>query len=302
MLIQRSINSTALGRYKSLLLILLMLSLTACAAKVSYRFLDWIIAWSVDDYVDWNSQQQQQFDQVVSDKLAWHQSTQLKRYSEFLVQLKQDFQQPLSNELLMERMQEAEQLWVVTLKEVAPEAVNLLMTLNDEQVDDVSENLTKNIQKMEKKYVVGSPKKLERRRIKEVEKTISRFIGKLDSNQKEIVALWSSRLENTREPWIQSRKEWASAFTQVLRERQSTRFPGSLYTLLVSPRSIWSDKYKSLVDINIGNGIDLIISLQASLTNKQKKQLNGNIDDWIEAFDELSSSAEGVIGERARLE
>jgi hypothetical protein len=302
MLIQRIRNSTVLGRCKTLLLILLMLSLTACTAKVSYRFLDWIIAWSVDDYIDWNSQQQQQFDQIVSDKLAWHQSTQLKSYSEFLVQLKQDFQQPLSNELLMKRMEEAEQLWTVTLKEVAPEAVNLLMTLNDEQVDDVSANLTKNIRKMEKKYGGDSPEKLDRRRIKEVKKTISRFIGKLDSNQKEIIALWSSRMENTREPWIQSRKEWASAFTQVLRERQSTRFPGSLYTLLVSPQSLWSDQYKAMVDTNIGNGIDLVISLQASLTSKQKKQLNENIDDWIEVFDELSSSAEGVMGEVARSE
>ncbi len=290
-------KNMSLGRCRALLLVLLILTLTACTAKVSYRFLDWIIAWSVDDYVDWNSQQQQQFNRVVSEKLAWHQSTQLKRYSQFLVQVKQDMRQPLSRERSMARMQEAEQLWIHTLQEIAPEAVTLLMTLSDEQVDDFSANLTKKIRKMEKKYSATKREKLDLERIKAVEKTIYRFIGRLNRNQKEIIAQWSSRQENTREFWIQSRKEWAFEFTQALRERQSTQFPGLAYTLLVRPQSLWSDQYRSLIDSNIGHGVDLMISLQASLTNKQQQQLNENIDDWIEILDDLSSSTSDVTVE-----
>lgn len=290
-------NRLLAGRFKILLLALLVVSLTACTAKVSYRFLDWIIAWSVDDYVEWNSQQQQQFDQVVSDKLAWHQGTQLKRYSEFLAQIKQEMQQPLSRELLEERMEEAEQLWTVTAGQIAPEAVTLLMTLSDEQVDDFSVNLAKKNRKMEKKYGSERPEKLDRKRIKEVEKTIARFIGRLNSDQKELIVLWSSRLENTRGPWIESRKGWTSAFTQALKERQSTMFPGRVYTLLVHPQSLWSDQYRSMVDNNIGHAGDLIIALQASLTNKQRQRLNKNLDEWIDVFDELSSSVEVTADE-----
>ena len=117
-----SVNSrqrkTSASFCKIALLVVLVLSLGACTAKVSYRFLDWIIAWSVDDYIDWNNQQQQQFDRVVADLLTWHQRTQLKRYSEFLAQLQRDLSEPLSRELLTARMDEAEQLWTVTIREV----------------------------------------------------------------------------------------------------------------------------------------------------------------------------------------
>ncbi len=291
-----SVNSrqrkTSASFCKIALLVVLVLSLGACTAKVSYRFLDWIIAWSVDDYIDWNNQQQQQFDRVVADLLTWHQRTQLKRYSEFLAQLQRDLSEPLSRELLTARMDEAEQLWTVTIREVAPQAVTLLMTLSDEQVNELGENLAKSTDKISKRYSSTDPQKLDRKRIKSVEKMMARFIGKLNSEQKEIVEQWSLRLEDSREPWIQSRKQWAVEFVRALQGRQGTAFPGRVYTLMVQPQSLWSEDYTVLVDNNVSHGIDLVLSLQASLTDKQQQRLNDYIDEWIEAFDQLSVQAE----------
>ena len=61
------------SRLRSVLLVLVsVLFLTSCTAKVSYRFLDWVIAWSVDDYVDWDRTQQAAFDQRLEAILRWH--------------------------------------------------------------------------------------------------------------------------------------------------------------------------------------------------------------------------------------
>ncbi|QVK23478.1 hypothetical protein KHX94_01450 [Shewanella dokdonensis] len=48
-----------------LLLLAALLTLSACSTKMSYHFLDWAIAWQLDDYVSLNKAQQQQFDQAL---------------------------------------------------------------------------------------------------------------------------------------------------------------------------------------------------------------------------------------------
>ena len=51
--LQRLSQSIRFSRLRSVLLVLAAaFFLSSCTAKVSYRFLGWVIAWSVDDYVD----------------------------------------------------------------------------------------------------------------------------------------------------------------------------------------------------------------------------------------------------------
>lgn len=280
----------SLRRLRSVMLVLFIsLAVSACTTKVAYRFLDWVIAWSVDDYVDWDRQQQADFDLRIENLLVWHQETQLPQYSLFLGQLQQDFQQPLTPVLLQQRLDEMGLLWNQLLLSLEPDVVALLETLSDQQVVDMRKALDKATAKIEKKYADTREDKLDEERIEGLEKFLGRFVGRLSDEQKAIVKHWGDSVEDSREQWINSRKQWAEEFLAALAMRQSAGFAANINILFVQPQSLWNDEYLRLTEVNTTHAINMIIALQPTLTEKQWREFNKEMDQWKKICDELAA-------------
>jgi hypothetical protein len=258
--------------------------------------MDWVIAWSIDDYVDWDRHQQIDFDVRVDKVLLWHQATQLSRYSFFLNQLQQDLQQPLTKKLLLLRLNEMQVLWNSLLIKLEPDIIALLETLNERQVSEMHEALYKATTKVEKKYAGTDKDELDKDRIERVEKFLNRFVGKLNDQQKTIVQQWGDNTEDSRDEWINSRKKWSRVFMAALDVRDSPIFATNINALFIHPQSLWNDKYLLQTKINTANTIDMIIALQLSLTDKQRLKLNKEIDQWEKLFDELAAEVSEADG------
>ena len=290
-------NSTFRPRLCPLLLMLLLaIGLVGCGTKMSYRFMDWVVAWSVDDYVRWDSTQQREFDQRLQQTLLWHQRTQLPRYSALLGQLQQDFDEPLSRDLLMQRLDQIMPLWTDIMVQIEPDVVSMLSTLSDQQTQRLLRNLDKQIAKYEKQYSGSSVEQRDKQRVKGVEKFARRFIGPLTREQKTIIAGWGEQVEDSRSEWLQNRKNWRDRFDTALQARQQPQFNEQINQLFLNAQSLWSDEYQRKITANTEHGITLAIALQASLTDKQRRRLNRELDQWQRAFDELASEvAEPVM-------
>ncbi|MGK0499113.1 MAG: hypothetical protein ACJAYG_000745 [Oceanicoccus sp.] len=277
------------SRQRLLILLLLLVFVSACTGKTSYRFLDWLVAWSVDDYVQWDNQQQHNFDRRLERLLTWHQSEQLPLYSAFLQQLVQDTAQPLNTELVSLRLDEMLALSNQVIVKVEPDAIALLSSLDDKQVLGLQENLAKATAKLEKKYLKASDKSRSKKRIKNVEKVVKRFIGRLSKPQKQFIAEWDEQLQDSTGLWIESRKNWAQKFISIVEQRQATEFPGRLQSLLLDPQTLWSDQYRQMTEANFSVAINLVIQLQKSMSEKQRVHFVDELDQWSTTFDDLAA-------------
>jgi hypothetical protein len=283
-------QSIRFSRLRSLsLLLACVFVLSSCTAKVSYRFLDWVIAWSVDDYVDWDRTQQADFDERIEKLLIWHQGTQLPEYSRLLRQTKDDFQQPLNEELLRLRLDEMTVLYADLQQRLEPDVVALMSSLSDRQVRGIEKELSKVTAKMEKKYLLGDKDRVAKDRVKGVEKFLRGLIGRLNDQQEAAIESWSDNLADSSGAWIQSRKRWAEQFVIALDARAEPEFPEQINRLFVNPQSLWDEEYMRLTEANLTNGINLVIALQPTLTDEQWTKLNKEIDQWADVFDELAA-------------
>lgn len=271
------------------LLLLGVLLLASCSAKTGYRFLDWLVLWSVDDYIDFNPTQKADFEQRLQTILGWHQQTQLGRYSTYLTQLKQDVDQPITAELLQQRSRDASLLWTDTVLEIVPDISLTLAQLDDRQVTDMLASLDKKTQKLTKEYTQTSAEKLDKKRRKGVEKTLKRFIGKLTEEQKQLVQDWNLSVVDSRTNWLQNRRRWAEHFDAAMELRNTPAFEQQIEQLFAYPDAFWDEEYHQLINTNTSHAFELAIKMRDSLSDKQRIRLNAELDKWIVTFDKLAA-------------
>ena len=272
------------------LVILVPCLLLGCTVKVSYRFLDWIVAWSVDDYVSWDQAQQQLFDRRLEKLLAWHQADQLPRYAQLLQQLRQDMAQPVSRETLQLRLEQAGELYQQLLLKAEPDALILLSSLSEQQVLAMEENLAKATAKLEKKYLQASAEQRVERRVESAEDLTSSLLGRLDVEQEQLIQDWAEQVTGT-DLWIENRKQWATLFIATLANRTAVPeldFATELHRLLVEPQTLWTTEYQQASEKNVNLALDLVLALQVTLTERQRQHLYDEIDQWVADLQDLS--------------
>ncbi|CAH0990225.1 hypothetical protein SIN8267_00317 [Sinobacterium norvegicum] len=274
-----------------LLICTLMIVLSGCTTKFTYRFLDWMVAWSVDDYIDWDKSQQRQFDAMVDRQLLWHQRTQLPRYGQLLRQLQQDNQQPLNREDAEQRLLQMGVMVKDLLLHISPDAAILLASLSDQQVTELLANIDAKTAESEAKYSHSTKKQLDQERVKEANKAAKRLMGRLSEPQRALIDRWNQQLQPTWSEWIASRTYWRDQFAVVLKQRQQPGFEQKILRLFTQSQDDWSAEYAAIIEANTNAGIDLIIALQASASDKQLKHIDRQLGAWAKAFEELAASA-----------
>lgn len=267
--------------------------LMGCTTKASYHFVDWMVAWSIDDYLEWNHSQQKNFDKLLKDTMAWHQRTQLTRYQQWLAGVQNDLAKPLSTRQLSEHLAQLGLFWEAIMLNIQPDAEALLSSMDDQQVMELMTNLREKNRQIAEDYAATPDEKLDQKRLAKTKKHIRRWIGRLTEEQNRFLSEWNSQFENTRILWLKNRKNWQQEFEQALQHRHDDRFSQRLNRLFVQPEKLRSADYQHKTAINVQHTINLIITLQNSLTERQRHHLDKKLDKWQLIFSELSAEAVG---------
>lgn len=287
---------------RACLLVAILLLLTACTAKVAYKVVDWNISWYIDDYIDWTTVQEQDFDRRLDDFLLWHQLTQLPEYQALLTDLDENLSATIAREQVDAYVETVYGFSQQILRRGYDDAVVLLQQLDDEQVTDM---LAAIAEKTDEKYAelyLEDREDYQDIRHERVEKMLKSWLGKLSPEQRQIIQQWSEQLENPGQEWLAYREHWNRAFAATMGLRHSEQFPPQLKQLIVHYDQYWTENYRQMVAMNTERGIDLFLAIQATASESQREHLRKKLQKWQNTIETIHIAAKQKHFKAACLE
>jgi len=262
------------------LLLSLCLALTACnRVDLAYRNLDVLIPWTLDDYLDMNSQQKDWLGTRLKQTLSWHCSTQMPGYLEWLGQLQQMVaNNQVSDSALQSRTLEARQAIALTARQITPSAVELLQGMSDQQVKEMNQAFAKDLRERQDKYLKPPLAQQIRQRGARMDKRLSDWLGPLNQAQKARVVAWSTALGEQNQQWIANRAHWQAQFSAAMAQRQSADFAPRIETLLVDRESLWTPAYRQAFSDTEAQARSLLVDLMDQSTAEQRQHLVQKIE------------------------
>jgi hypothetical protein len=271
----------------------LWLSLTLLAGcsqiGLTYRHLDFIIPWSLNDYLDMNASQKDWLDERLKEHLSWHCTTQIPGYLDWLDRLQGMVENnQVNQEQLKARTAEARQAIATLSKEITPSAVELLRQLDDQQVAEMEAAFAKDLRKHEDEYVDQPLDKQISERAQRMEKRLTPWMGKLNAAQQARVMQWSTSLGEQNRLWIDNRAHWQSLLLAAVKQRKAGDFDQKIASLLQDRQTFWTPEYRATYDHTEQAAISLIADLMAQSTADQRQKLLAKIADVRKDFTDLS--------------
>ena len=278
-------------RRLKLLVVLLTLSLvlTGCnRVGLAYRNLDVIIPWTLNDYLDMNAGQKSWFNDKLKEHLAWHCTTQLPGYLDWLDRLQQmanDNQ--VTDAALQARTTEAKQAIDEVAREITPSAIELLQGLDDQQVKEMSDALAKDLRKRKDEYLKPPLAQQIKDRAERMSKRLDAWIGPLSASQQNRVTAWSIALGEQNHEWIGNRARWQAQFIDAVQQRKNADFPQKMQQLLVDRENLWTPQYRTAYAQTEAAARSLIVDVMAESTVQQRQKLTQKIDKVRSDFQAL---------------
>ena len=269
-------------RRLKLLVVLLTLSLVLSGCNrvgLAYRNLDVIIPWTLNDYLGMHAGQKNWFNDKLKEHLAWHCTTQLPGYLDWLDRLQQmvDNNQ-VTDVALQARTAEAKDAIAETARTITPSAIELLQGLDDQQVKEMDDALAKDLRKRQDEYLKPPLEQQIKERAERMSKRLDGWMGPLSASQQNRVMAWSIALGDQNQAWIGNRARWQAQFIDTVHQRQNADFPQKIRQLLVDREGLWTPEYRAAYAQTEAAARGLIVDLMAESTVKQRLKLTQKIE------------------------
>ncbi|MBB4817363.1 hypothetical protein HNP29_000720 [Pseudomonas alcaligenes] len=261
-------------------LLALLLTLGACSRlDLAYRNLDWLIPWSIADYVSLDKSQRTWLEPRIQAHLRWHCSTQLPRYAAWLQEVERLGQADhLDADALLGHMQGFKEAVDAVAVEITPTTVTLLQGLDARQVEELNASLDEKEQKLRKEHLIPRDEQVEQRR-ERMEKRLKPWFGTLSAQQQAKVDAWAESLGDSNLLWVDNRKLWQSALRSALAERDSQDFAPRIAALLQDRETFWSDAYRAHFERGQVALSQLLADLFNASSASQRERLRSRLHD-----------------------
>jgi len=279
---------------KIVFILLAIFVLSGCSTKFAYNNLSWLVYWYVDDYIEFTDEQEAIFDEKFREWLIWHREKEMPKYASHLDELIQDINnQQLSIERLEYHQDKARDHWTRLRGQIAPELVDMSHLLSDEQVVYLFAALERdNEEEIEEYQERISMSDDERRKswIKRNEKNMSRWLGRLNEEQKSYISNSYGAFSSTSEYWIDYKETYQSELRTLFVNRDTNpNFEAELLEMLTNPEKYRSDEFNEASANNAARSKEFLMTMLALTTEKQQKELIAQIDNYREDIAELAN-------------
>lgn len=272
-----------------ILLALLLLLISGCSSKFAYNNIDWMLYWYVDDYIELDKAQKSLLDVKIESWHAWHRSNELTEYRQQLLNMKQDVETgQLTTDKWEHHLRQGAQHWERFRDHITPELTALAVNLTDQQIESFYEILEEdNIDNIEERADSTVEERIEDNQ-KRAQKQVKKWIGRLSKQQKILVNQHVTSFESTFDEWITYRRNMQQASKALLLSRNDNpNFAQELTALMANPDQFRSENYLKLNQHNREVFATMLVTLNDTLTKKQRKRAVNEIDDLIDDIDDL---------------
>jgi len=279
--------------YKALRALLAVLvisvSTSGCTTKLAYDFLDWGLYWELKDYVKFTRDQRLLVKDEISQLIDWHRSEELPQYADQLEKLSKELKSGTTVGQLEESYNNLRDSWQRIVIKTLPAAVDIISNLNDEQVNDFLKMLIEKEGDDAKKIEKGTHVRTVKKREAYVSKKIVDVIGKLNEDQKSLIAQWALSMKPTQELSLAQAIQWRTRMQTVLAERHNEQqMEDNLMVLFANPEQLRSASYRRVIEKNKRLIMQLLFDLNRTLTNQQRSKLIKKLQSYINDFRDLS--------------
>ncbi len=266
--------------------------LLACGPRWTYSNLDWLIPWYIEDYIPLDAQQNDELSMRLAYQLDWHCRTQMIRYADFLRQLRNDLStpgQPVTAAQWAAYLEQLRQYWIDLIYQVGPDAVAILVTAGDEQINALFANIEKTNRELEDEYVDPPIDARRRSRQKRMEKRIADWTGPLTRTQQEQVAQWAGGIAETAEEWMAHRRRFQAALRRELAQRRpGGDFERRLLDLFAAPEKLRTASFQAKIDTNMDLTFRMLENLSRSLTPRQRRHIVNRLGKLADDLEQLA--------------
>jgi hypothetical protein len=277
-------RSTGSARFRMLRAAALvgLVVLAGCTSSFVYNRLDTLARWYIGSLVTLDDSQQADLRDWLGRSLAWHRSTELGRYEQFLRDIAARVSIGPDPSRAPDLLKQAEGFIGELVDRMAPEAAQLLVSLRPPQVDEFLGNLDKRNREELDEERDRTPADREKRRIKSMTRTLERWTGSSTPEQKALLErtvtdLSAAGLLGESDEWFASQVAWRNALRLALGKGSAGQ--GDVESLLRAPERFHTDAYRAAQAEQRRRFLALATELDASLTPKQRATLAAKLTD-----------------------
>ena len=272
-----------------LAVLIISVSTSGCTTKLAYDFLDWGLYWELKDYVKFTRDQRLLVKDEISQLIDWHRSEELPQYADQLEKLSKELKSGITVGQLEEFSNNLRDSWQRIVIKTLPAAVDIISNLTDEQVNDFLKMLIEKEGDDAKKIEKGTHVRTVKKREAYVSKKIVDVIGKLNEDQKSLIAQWALSMKPTQELSLAQAIQWRTRMQTVLAERHNEQqMEDNLMVLFANPEQLRSASYRRVIEKNKRLIMQLLFDLNRTLTNQQRSKLIKKLQSYINDFRDLS--------------
>ncbi|MBV1882559.1 MAG: hypothetical protein KUG82_13055 [Pseudomonadales bacterium] len=263
--------------------------MSGCAVKFIYNQLDWVIPWQIRDYISLNDSQKDYLDHRLTHHLAWHRRTQLPDYALFLRKTAKQISDGLTRDELVHINSQLEIFGRTLTKQIAPDVAQLFLTSSDTQLTNTYRKFEQTNAKFQKEYIDISEEKLRKKRLKETQHYLERWLGGLTREQQDALKDWSQKFKPIRQNLMENRLSWQKDFRSLM-AKKSEHSPATkeIVDLFSRPDKNWNSEYNEKIIYNKNLLVTLFQKIDTLLTKRQRKKLNKKLTSLARDLEELA--------------
>jgi hypothetical protein len=258
--------------------------MAACSmVEFGYHQLDWLILQRIEQAVHLDGQQRRRLKNDIADLIDWHCTTQLPEYNQFLVDVKQDFENraitPSRVETYSDRL---ESYWYALLEHSTIGASHLLSSLSDRQIAQLDALLDARHDEAVREVRASADQDPSRDYAKLGTRQWKRWLGTLKSEQTQAIDDWSRAFQPLGKLGIDYRSSLRQSMRRLIVDHRGD--PDGLQTALMrfvaDMRRASPAAYASRIDANKQLSIDMVAEVGAAADPPQIQHLSNVVDRW----------------------
>lgn len=276
---------------KIFVVLTLVTVIAACSFKTFYNNLDYLIPEYVEDRVTLDDVLEKKFKHRTELLLYWHRSSQLIQYAGWMRSLQKVIGTQLTEDIVEQRIAEAEQFWQTLSEKLNREMADLLPLLNKHQQQELFENLKDDNEDFREEHVELEKDERQQQYFDDLYETYENWIGDLSEQQELLIKQAAMQLDSTMALRLQRRQLWQKGIQEILQSEAGEKVKSQRLAIFFAE---FDDQESTELQEKSALNKSIIIQLTVQIAHKMDKEQTefflNKTNEYIRLFTELAEN------------